>query len=144
MPRRMSDDEWRTFVSAGTRTGKLATVRRDGRPHVVPIWFVLDGEDLVLTTHERSLKGKALRRDDRVALCVDDERPPFAFVAIEGRATLVEDPDELLRFSTLIGARYMGGDRAEEFGKRNGVPGELLVRVRPTNVLAQDDVAGYD
>jgi PPOX class probable F420-dependent enzyme len=138
----MTHDEWRAFVAEGTRTGKVATTRRDGRPHVVPIWFVLDGDDLVFTTGARSVKAHAMRRDPRVSLCVDDERPPFAFVTVEGRASLSEDLDELLRFGTLIGGRYMGQDRAEAFGRRNAVPGELLVRVTPTHVLAEADVAG--
>src|SRR6266513_390312 len=119
MSRSMTRDEWRAFVGHGTRTGKLATVRRDGRPHVVPIWFVLDGDDLVFTTGARSVKGMALRRDPRVCLCVDDERPPYAFVTIDGTAALSEDAGELLRFATSIGGRYMGADRAEEFGRRN-------------------------
>ena len=46
----MSDEERRAFLSAGTRTGILSTVRRDGRPHAAPIWFVLDGDDIVFTT----------------------------------------------------------------------------------------------
>lgn len=138
----MTRDEWRAFVSHGTRTGKLATVRRDGRPHVVPIWFVLDGDDLVFTTGLRSVKARAMRRDPRVSLCVDDERPPYAFVMVEGRASLSDgDPAELLRFATEIGGRYMGADRAEEYGRRNAVPEEVLVRVAPTRVLAIADVA---
>ena len=104
----MSRDECRAFLSAGTRTGILATVRRDGRPHVVPIWFVLDGDDLVFTTGSDSVKAHAMRRDPRVCLCMDDERPPYAYVMIEGRAALSEDPDDLLRFATVIGGRYMG------------------------------------
>ena len=138
----MTHGEWRAFVAEGTRTGKVATTRRDGRPHVVPIWFVLDGDDLVFATGARSVKAQAMRRDPRVSLCVDDERPPFAFVTVEGRASLSDDLDELLRFATLIGGRYMGQDRAEAFGRRNAVPGELLVRVTPTHVLAEADVAG--
>jgi hypothetical protein len=77
-----------------------------------------------------------------VALCVDDERPPFAFVVIEGVARISEDLEELARWTTAIGARYMGADRAEEFGRRNGVPGELLVKVRPTKVVSDLDVTG--
>jgi PPOX class probable F420-dependent enzyme len=138
----MTRDEWRAFLSDGTRTGKLATTRADGRPHVVPIWFVLDGDDLVFTTGATSVKGRSMRRDPRVCLSVDDERPPYAFVMIEGRATLSEDPADLLRFATEVGGRYMGADRAEEFGRRNGSAGELLVRVTPSRVLAIDDVAG--
>jgi PPOX class probable F420-dependent enzyme len=137
----MSEAEWRDFVMTGTRTGKLAVARPDGRPHVTPIWFVLDGDDIVLTTDETGVKGAALRRDPRAALCVDDQQAPYSFVMIEGRATISADPDELRRWSTVIGGRYMGAERAEEFGARNGVPGELLVRLRVTKVIAQSDVA---
>jgi hypothetical protein len=74
---------------------------------------------------------------------VDDDRPPFAFVHIRGVATLSEDTAALLRFATELGARYMGPGRAEEFGKRNAVPGELLVRVTPERIIAEDDLAAY-
>ncbi len=137
----MTEAQWRDFVMTGSRAGKLAVSRPDGRPHVTPIWFVLDGDDVVLTTESSSVKGKALRRDPRAALCVDDQEPPYSFVTIEGLATLSGDLDELRRWATTIGARYMGADRAEEFGARNGVAGELLVRLRITRVVAQSDIA---
>ncbi|MFG3490490.1 PPOX class F420-dependent oxidoreductase [Streptomyces sp. NPDC047972] len=138
---RMTDDQWRTFVSEGTRTGKMATVREDGSPHVVPIWFLLDGDDIVFNTGKDTVKGRNLARDGRVALCVDDDAPPFAFVSLSGRAELSEEPKELRRWAGRIGARYMGEDRADEFGERNAVPGELLVRVRIEKVVAQAGVA---
>ena len=142
MSREMSSDEWHAFLSHGTRTAKLGTIRRDGRPHVVPVWFVLDGDDLVFTTGAGTVKGRALRRDGRVCACVDDERPPFAYVMVQGRASLSEDVDELLRFATAIGGRYMGAERAEEFGRRNAVPGELVVRVTAERVITNADVSG--
>ncbi|MFE6064191.1 PPOX class F420-dependent oxidoreductase [Streptomyces sp. NPDC056431] len=138
---RMTDDQWRTFVSEGTRTGKLATVRDDGSPHVVPIWFLLDGDEFVFNTGKDTVKGRNLARDGRVSLCVDDDTPPFAFVSLSGRAELSEDPDELRHWAGRIGARYMGEDRADEFGERNAVPGELLVRVSIRKVIAQAGVA---
>jgi PPOX class probable F420-dependent enzyme len=141
MAQKMTDEEWREFVSHGTRTGKLSTVRADGSPHVAPIWFVLDGDDLVFNTGKETVKGRNLARDGRVALCVDDDRPPFAFVVLQGRARLSEDLDEVRHWAGRIGARYMGEERAEEFGARNGVPGELLVRVRIDRVLAERDLA---
>ncbi|MER5178159.1 PPOX class F420-dependent oxidoreductase [Streptomyces sp. NPDC002896] len=141
MAQRMTDDEWRAFVSHGTRTGKLSTVRADGGPHVTPVWFVLDGGDLVFNTGRETVKGRNLARDGRVALCVDDDRPPYAFVVLRGHAELSEDLDEVRRWATRIGARYMGEDKAEEFGARNGVPGELLVRVRIDQVVAESGVA---
>ncbi|MFN2594224.1 MAG: PPOX class F420-dependent oxidoreductase [Actinomycetota bacterium] len=137
----MTDDEWRAFVSEGTRTGKLAIVRKNGFPHVVPVWFVVDGDDIVFNTGEATVKGRAIARDGRVSMCVDEEDPPYSYVQLNGRATVSDDLEELRKFATLIGARYMGADRAEEFGARNGVPGELLVRFTPDHVVAERDVA---
>jgi PPOX class probable F420-dependent enzyme len=142
VPRTMTPEEIRAFLSRGTRTAKLATTGPDGQPHVMPVWFALDGEDLVFTTWGDSVKGRNLRRDPRAAIVVDDEDPPFAFVHVRGRVTLSEDLEEMLRFATAIAGRYMGADRAEEFGRRNAVPGELLVRLRPERVIATADVAG--
>jgi PPOX class probable F420-dependent enzyme len=139
--RQMSPEEYRAFLTERPRTASLATVRADGRPHVAPIWFDLDGDDLIFTTWHTSIKGQNLRRDPRVSLCVDDEAPPFAFVLFEGTATVSEDLDELRVWATRIAARYMGSDKAEAYGQRNGVAGELLVRVTPTKVVAQAGVA---
>jgi PPOX class probable F420-dependent enzyme len=138
----MSPRETRAFLLEGTRTAKLATTRKDGSPHVAPIWFLLDEDgSIVFTTHAGSVKGRTLRRDGRVCLSVDDEQPPFAFVIIDGTVSISEDPTDLLRWATLIGGRYMGAARAAEYGARNGVPGELLVRVTPTRTVAQSGVA---
>jgi len=137
----MTPEQRRAFLAHGTRTGKLATTRADGRPHVVPIWFVLDGDDIILTTGASSVKARNLRRDPRVSLAVDDQQPPYSFVMLEGTATLAEDAPDLLDWATRIGGRYMGADRAEEYGRRNGVPGELLVRITPTKFTAEAGVA---
>jgi PPOX class probable F420-dependent enzyme len=135
-------EEQRTFLLQGTRTGKLATVRRDGRAHVVPIWFTLDGDTIVFTTGERSVKMNNLRRSARVCICVDDETPPYAYIMVEGTASWYTDPQALLQWATRIGGRYMGEARAEEYGRRNGVPGELFVRVTPTRIHFEKEVAG--
>ena len=134
--------EIRAFLSAGTRTGKLGYVAKDGRPLVAPVWFVIDGDELVFNTGATTPKARAIARDPRVVLCVDLDEPPYGFVQVQGTATASDDPDELLRTATAIGGRYMGADRAEEFGKRNGVPGELAVRIRPTRIVADLDVTG--
>ncbi len=137
----MSRDQWQKFLSEGTRTGKLATVRADGSPHLAPIWFLLDGDDLVFNTGQDTVKGRNLARDPRVSLCVDDERPPFSFVTVRGRAELSDDLEDVREWATRIAARYVGDDLAEQFGARNGVPGELLVRVHIDKVIALADIA---
>ena len=142
MPRKMTPAEVRSFLSEGTRTAKLATSGPDGQPHVMPVWFILDEDELVFTTWGDSVKGRNLRRDPRAAVVVDEEVAPYAFVHVRGRVTLSDDLEELLRLGTAIGGRYMGADRAEEFGRRNAVPGELLVRLRPERLIATAEVAG--
>lgn len=138
---RMTNEEYREFMLGKARTASLATVRADGRPHVAPVWFDLDGDTLLLMTGESTVKGRNLRREPRVSLCVDDERPPFSFVLLEGTAELADDDPDMLYWATRIGGRYMGKEQAELFGRRNAVPGELLVRVTPAKVIAQKDVA---
>ncbi|HEY1667280.1 MAG TPA: PPOX class F420-dependent oxidoreductase [Trebonia sp.] len=138
----VTDPKISAFLSAGTRTGKLAYASADGRPLVAPVWFVVEDGALVFNTGKDTAKGRALARDPRATLCVDVEEPPYGFVQVQGTAELSEEPGELLRTATAIGARYMGEDRAEEIGKRNAVPGELVVRLRPTKVIAVFDMTG--
>ena len=138
----ITDPKIRAFLQAGTRTGKLAFLAASGRPLVTPVWFVLEGDSMIFNTGKDTAKGRALATDPRATLCVDLERPPYAFVQVQGEAELSEDPAELVRTATLIAARYVGPERAEEFGRRNGVPGELVVRLRPVRVLAEFDMTG--
>ena len=138
------DGWWQEFVAAlPARTAKLAVTRKDGSPHVAPVWVDLDGDELVFMTSADTVKGKAILRDGRVALCFDDEAPPFSFVTVRGTTTTSTDPDELLAWGTRIGGRYMGADQAEAYGERNAVPPEMVVRVTPTHVVAKRNVADF-
>jgi len=137
-----SDPRVRAFLTEGTRTGKLSFTAASGQPLVAPVWFILDGGDLVFNTGKDTAKGRALARDPRTAICVDLEHPPYAFIQVQGMAELSEDAAELVRTATAIGARYMGPERAGEFGRRNGVPGELVVRIRPRKVVGVFDMTG--
>ncbi len=140
--RTLDAEELRAFLLAGTRTAKVAVVRKDGSPLVTPVWFLPDEDGaIIFETGRSSVKGLALRRDPRVSICVEDDEPPFGFVRLDGVAKLSHDLDELRRWTIRIAARYMGEDRAEEFGRRNAGPSEMLVRVRPRRVIAQVELA---
>jgi PPOX class probable F420-dependent enzyme len=138
-----SDERVRAFLaSVPPHTGKLATVRADGRPHLAPIWYDLDEDGtIVFNTGADTVKGRNLARDPRASLCVDDERPPFSFVVLEGEVELSDELVEVRRWAARLGARYMGSDRAAEYGARNGVSGELLARLRPTHVVSAFEVS---
>jgi len=137
-----TDPEVNKFLTEGTRTGKIAYTNAAGRVLVAPIWFIVEDGDLIFNTGADTVKGKFLARERQVTICVDLEEPPYAFVQVQGDAELSDDPSELLRTATAIAARYVGPDRASEYGQRNGVPGELVVRVRPTKVVTVFNVSG--
>ncbi len=139
----IAEGEVRSFLTAlPARTAKLATVRPDGRPHVAPVWYDVDEDGLlVFNTGDSTVKGRNLRRDPRLSLCVDDDRPPFSFVVVEGVAEISDDLDEVHRWARRLGGRYMGAERAEEYGNRNGVAGELLIRVRPERIISALNIA---
>jgi PPOX class probable F420-dependent enzyme len=132
----VSDPDISAFLSEGTRTGILGYASASGRPLVTPIWFIVEDGCLIFNTARESAKGRSLARDARATLCANLQEPPYGFVQVQGDAELSEDPGELLRTATAIAARYMGADHAEEVGRRNAGPGELVVRLRPTKVIA--------
>ncbi|HEU5331871.1 MAG TPA: PPOX class F420-dependent oxidoreductase [Actinocrinis sp.] len=137
----MNDDEAIAFLTHGTRTGKLATSSASGVPHVAPIWFVADGRDLVFTTWHESVKGRQLRANPIAALCVDDETYPYGFVVVRGPVTIAESASDLQHWATKIAERYVPAGRAEEYGRRNAVEGELLCRLRLERVTGATEIA---
>ncbi|MGI9022866.1 MAG: PPOX class F420-dependent oxidoreductase [Acidimicrobiales bacterium] len=137
----MSESERLAFLRDPVRPAMLSSVRADGRPHVAPIWYDVDGDLVVFTTGASTVKGRNLQRDPRVALCVHDDQPPYSFVLVEGVAEISDDREALRSWAARIGGRYMGAHRADEYGARNGVPGELLVRVTPIRASGSKDVA---
>ena len=142
----MTKDEIRSFLLQGTFTGKLGTVNKNGTPHVVPIWFTLDDENnMIFTTGKNSVKAKNIQRNNKVRLCVDDQTPLYSFVTIDGIAEIISNvkTDEFFKWAKIIAARYMGNDKAEEYGKRNSSEDELLIKIKPTKVIGQKDIAGW-
>jgi PPOX class probable F420-dependent enzyme len=148
----MSKREIRRFLMKSTFTGKLATVKKDGSPHVVPIWFVLEsrkksnqGFDIIFTTDNTSIKARNIQRNNMVSISVDDQTPPFSFVIVYGTAKIYNiNRDELFRIASKIALRYMGKDKAEDYGRRNSTEGEVLVRIRPKKIIAAKNIAGWD
>jgi PPOX class probable F420-dependent enzyme len=142
MPQEMTPDQRRSFLTDGARTAVLATVRTDGRPHAAPVWYGLDGNDVLINTGEDTVKGRAVQRDPRVTVVVDDPAPPYAFVMIEGTAEVSRDPEEIRRGSTVIGRHYLDAEATEAWLRYATGPGKVLVRVRPTRLVTVDRVGG--
>jgi PPOX class probable F420-dependent enzyme len=137
----MTTDECYAFCRSPVRPAVLATVRADGRPHAAPIWYDLDGRDFVFSTGRQTVKGRNLLRDGRLVLCIQDDQSPFSYVRVEGTVDVEEDLPQVRAWAERIGGRYMGADQAQQYGARNGVPGEVLVRVHVAHIVGVRDVA---
>ena len=132
----MTDTEWRSFVAAGTRLAHVALTRADGRPHVTPVCFVLDGDELAFALSPGSVKGRSLARDQRIAVCVSDEQQPYGFVTIEGLARISAEPDQIERVAVGIAGRYYPSQPAEAIAESFVQEGFTAVRIGITNVIA--------
>ncbi|MCW6003333.1 PPOX class F420-dependent oxidoreductase [Micromonospora sp. CPCC 205371] len=133
----MTDNEWRAFVTAGTRLAHIALARADGRPHVTPVCFILDGDELAFALSPGSVKGKSLARDGRVAVCVSDERQPYGFVTMEGHARTSAEPDQVKHIAAGIAGRYYPSQPAEDIVESFVREGFTAVRIAITNVIAR-------
>ena len=148
----MSKAEIGRFLMKETFTGKLATVKEDGSSHVVPIWFVLEKKksidrvgNILFTTGSTSVKANNIRRDNRISICIDDQIPPFSFVTIFGTAKIYPyKQKEVLKWATEIAERYMGKSNAEAYGRRNSEEGLILVRIKPTRIIAEKDISSWE
>ncbi|MHA1991644.1 MAG: PPOX class F420-dependent oxidoreductase [Candidatus Hodarchaeales archaeon] len=137
MTQKMTKEEALNFLADGTKTGKLATIKKNGKPHTTPIWFVVDGNSLLFTTMNSSMKGRNLKNNPNYALTVDDQVAPYSFVIVEGKAEILNPTDEeKLKWATKIGGRYMGEKLAQQYGKRNAVPEEYLIRLHIDKTIA--------
>lgn len=133
------DGKVRDFLQQGVRTGKVAYTAPDGRPLVAPVWFTVEGGEVVFNTDKSSAKGASIARDSRLALCVDQEGG-HSFVQVQGEAVVSQEPEEVLRVATGIAARYVGPDKADKVGRKIAGPGQLAVYLRPTKVVTSADL----
>ena len=151
----MSKEEIARFVMQGTFTGKLATVSNDRSSHVVPIWFVLDNYEnskrrskignIIFTTYRTSVKANNIMQNNRVSICIDDQIPPFSFVIIFGTAKIYPyNQKEVLKWAIKIAERYMGKKNAKAYGRRNSGEGAVPVKINPTRIIAEKDIASWD
>lgn len=138
---KMTKVEYLNFLKEHPRSAKIATVREDGRPHVVPIWFSLDGDTLIFTAWHTSVKVKNILHDGRVAICVDEDSPPYHYVLLEGRAEIIDKSEEASHYwAKFIAERYMGAEKAEILAGRYGIEGEWVFRMTPENIVAYKNV----
>jgi PPOX class probable F420-dependent enzyme len=104
---RLSEDEAWDFLHAG-HTGILTTLRRDGRPVALPVWYVVDGRAIYVSTPAKSKKVTRIRNDDRGSFLVESGEAWVELAAVElsVRATLLEPGAEFDRAMAAFDEKY--------------------------------------
>ncbi len=144
----MTDSEIQTFLTEGRKVLQVATLGKDGGPHLAPMWFVMDDGKIVFRSFTKSQKIVNLTRDPRLSVLVEtgDGYDELRGVMIRGTATLVTDPEYVLGIYGGLAARYpMVGDQPVEldaeslenaFGRF--APKNTAVIVEPSSVSSWD------
>jgi PPOX class probable F420-dependent enzyme len=132
--------EVREFLNEGTRVGMLATMRKDGRPWLQPLWYLLDGDDVIVVVNRDSVASHALAREKRAAICVDDEEVPYRFATLECTAETIDASDEIAPWMRRLVVRYrptIDADRETAYYIDYGV---RLARLKVNRVTYQAQV----
>ncbi len=114
----LSHSELQTFLDERGILMRVAVVREDGSPLVTPIWFIHEDAAIYFTPREKSEWFACLRRDPRVALCIDEQSLPYRKAIVEGVAELVHDvgADDVWRDQyRRIAKRYVDDEGAEAY-----------------------------
>lgn len=137
----MNDDEARAFLDEA-RTVTVASINRDGTPHLVAMWFGRVGDDIAFWTYGKSQKVVNVRRDPRITVMAEsgDRYEELRGVSLAGRAEILEDPDEVLRFGEGMYERYWGPitDDTVRDGIRAMSAKRVVVIVKPDRVVSWD------
>nr|WP_240931363.1 PPOX class F420-dependent oxidoreductase [Rhodococcus sp. B10] len=105
----MTDAEIGEFLER-SRVATLATIGRDGTPHLVAMWYALLDGEIWFETKAKSQKAVNLRRDPRITVLVEDGHTydTLRGVSIDGHAEVVDDPDATLNVGISVWERYTG------------------------------------
>ena len=140
---RMSDEELRRFL-AEQMIVSVATVGPAGRPHLVPLWFVPDGEELIGWTYAKSQKARNLERDPRATLQIEDgvQYHELRGVMLECDVEVEHEPDRVADYGMALFSRYAadGGDPGDEVRAmvKSQAPKRVGLRFKPTRTVSWD------
>lgn len=93
------------------RFAVLATLNQDGTAQQTTMWYLLEGDTILMNTKAGRLKERNLRKDPRISICVEDG---YNYITISGRVELIDDPEIAQRDIHRLAARYHGEERAAQ------------------------------
>ena len=131
--RTMTRQEMESYLHE-THIANLATLKRDGSPHLAPIWYEYDKEKLYIIAGNSSVKVRNINRDPRVVVSIAVPDEPYKYVLIEGNAEVTTGDLEMTTISMCI--RYRGVDRGSRLARELLEDGDtVVIVVHPTRII---------
>jgi len=130
----MTREEMEEFLSQG-HIARIATVKQDGSPHVVPVWFLWEGGELIIVTYPNSVKIRNIKRDNRVTVVIDVPDPGKG-VIMEGTARLSNDG--VKEMTHKISAKYMKPEELDDYVESVLKTPMVVIRVAPKKLITWD------
>lgn len=133
----MTRDEREKYL-ADPHVGVVAVERPGRAPLAVPVWYWYEpGGEVLIWTEDTSVKYRLIRDAGRFTVTVQDDQPPYKYVAAEGELTGIEPAtDEFVR---KLSIRYLGEEQGNSFTDQWLAPTSIVIRMRPTHWLSADE-----
>ncbi|MPZ99444.1 MAG: hypothetical protein GEU80_08930 [Dehalococcoidia bacterium] len=148
MPR-MSEELREQFLQQ-PHIGVIATLRRDGRPYTVPVWWLWHEQSIWLTGTTGRIWCRQLEHDPRISLCIEAGAPQPGHVGVDGTATALRSPDfDIWSVSRLLAEKYVGrgdpsrAEQVERFFTNMQTEPRMLFRIEP-EVWRAIDMSVYE
>ncbi len=130
----MTKEEMEEFLSEG-HIARIATVKKDGSPHITPVWFLWEDEELIIVTYKGSAKVRNIKANNRVAVVIDTAGPGRG-VIMEGKARISVDGME--QVTRKISAKYVKPEELDDYVESVLKTPMMVIRISPKKVISWD------
>ncbi len=128
---RLSKEEMEAFLK-GPNIARLAVVKDDGSPFIVPVWYEWDGHAIYVVGRKRSEWVNYIRRDNRVCVLIDEDKPPLRKVIIEGCAEIVGS--DWMEIGRRMVVRYLGPDVGPKYLEGTLDQPRWVIKITPRKI----------
>ncbi len=103
-------DKARAYLN-GQQFAVLATINQDGTPQLTTMWYLLEGDTILMNTKAGRIKERNMRRDPRISICIEDG---YDYVTIRGSVEMIDDQEIAQRDIFRLASRYHGEEKAKQ------------------------------
>lgn len=126
------------FLKQSSLIATLATLDRDGRPYLVPVWYEWDGTSLWIVSKPKAEYVENLRRNPQAAVSIATPKLPYMRVYVQGRARLIKTAKDWLPMGRRMAARYLGKAEGRSYIEKTKDWTRIYIKIKPVRIVSWD------